>query len=364
MSKLGNVAKKTFLEVLEAYNGAKTMQRLDLSNYGNSGDSFITAFECYKLAEKLKESGNGIVALCLNNNRFKQGGIEILLDALTHDNCQIKSLHLNGSNLNYGLENLINALPQSTLQYLSINNNGIGNSGANLIADAIGNNDLSLKEISLNGNGIEVESALMLKEAIQQLPTGHLKISFINNPVPHSFSLYTPLTENEIYSLRQFKEEYSKVKPDELRDSTKFMYDQKLDGNLPEDVQLVDGLTPSQKEILNLATLQSLYVSSEEDGSSQGVEKYDNQGTPQVTGNKKKYSEDYSTISLASILNANTSNFQKGLEEYYNKVTPQMVINAEKKQSNTTQVQPMGQQQVWYEQYCTALYEQCLDEIG
>lgn len=339
------IARPSFLAALKAYNGAKTMQRLDLSKLA-VGDNKITAFECYKLAEKLKKSDNGIVALYLNNNWFDQDGIKILSDALTDKNCQIKSLYLNGSNLkDYGLEDLINALPQSTLQYLSINNNGIGNSGANLIADAIGNNGLSLKEISLNGNGIEIESALMLKEAIQQLPTGHLKISFINNPVPHSFSLYTLLTENEIYSLQQFKEKYSKVKTDELRGSTEFMYDQKLDGDLLEDVRLVDGLTPSQKEILNLATLQGLYVSSEEDGS-----------------NQKKYSTDYSTISCASIL---TSKAQQGLDKYYEEVSPHVTDNVGLlQQPETLLVQPMGQQQVWYEQYCTALYEQHLDEIG
>ena len=146
-------------KLMRAIQQKPTITYLKMSNPELDDDSVS------KLTEALQKPGNHIETLALDGTDISVEGAEALAKALTHDDCLLTTLELDGvaetgagGRIAKALADVLKS-PKCQLKKLDLSNNQIGLTGVNALAHALISPDCLLTKLYLNNTGIGYESA-------------------------------------------------------------------------------------------------------------------------------------------------------------------------------------------------------------
>ncbi|XP_059815423.1 NACHT, LRR and PYD domains-containing protein 3-like [Hypanus sabinus] len=125
---------------------------------------------CVVQCEGLQRLGSGLhkcQELGLGDNDLGDSGAKILSAALTNPECKIQKLRLFRNHLTSSAEDLVSAVGRNrSLTELNLGENNLGDSGARLLADVLGNPACKIQMLWLGGVGLTVTGAEHLASAL------------------------------------------------------------------------------------------------------------------------------------------------------------------------------------------------------
>ncbi|XP_072891590.1 NACHT, LRR and PYD domains-containing protein 3-like [Hemitrygon akajei] len=151
-----------------------TIKHLDLGN-------------CHIQCEEIQRLGPGLhkcQELRLWGNDLGDSGVKLVSAALRNPECKMQKLWLNSVSLtDSGAEDFVSALSTNpSLTVLSLNNNGLGDSGVKLVSVALGNPKCKIQKLWLDNVGLtdsgaeDLASALGTNRSLTGLSLGYNKL--------------------------------------------------------------------------------------------------------------------------------------------------------------------------------------------
>ncbi|XP_072892381.1 NACHT, LRR and PYD domains-containing protein 14-like isoform X3 [Hemitrygon akajei] len=158
-NNLGDSGVKTLSTALKDPNCK--MQKLCLSKNGLTAD-------CARDLTSIVAANPTLTELDLDQNQLGDSGVEVLSEALRKSNCNVQELSLNDNSLTASAaEHLASALGNNpSLTALSLGDNNLGDSGVKLLSEALKTTDCNIQELRLNNNGLTPSCAEDLASAL------------------------------------------------------------------------------------------------------------------------------------------------------------------------------------------------------
>ncbi|XP_072894820.1 NACHT, LRR and PYD domains-containing protein 3-like isoform X2 [Hemitrygon akajei] len=158
-NNLGDSGVKTLSTALKDPNCK--MQKLCLSKNGLTAD-------CARDLTSIVAANPTLTELDLDQNHLGDSGVEVLSEALRKSNCNVQELSLNDNSLTASAaEHLASALGNNpSLTALSLGDNNLGDSGVKLLSEALKTTDCNIQELRLNNNGLTPSCAEDLASAL------------------------------------------------------------------------------------------------------------------------------------------------------------------------------------------------------
>ena len=103
-----------------------------------------------------------LIELDLSDNHISDTGVKFLMEVLLTNKSNLKKLHLGSNNISdHGIKYLSDVLKvNSSLTYLMLNRNRIGNTGVYLLSNVLALHNISLEALSLSSNSLIMDSSI------------------------------------------------------------------------------------------------------------------------------------------------------------------------------------------------------------